>query len=134
MWCDERDDSKCDSSPGDSRHGDGRQGSRKLAVRVLVWSPQAGSEILPDRAMQELDAIVAQEPGRLWILDVATIPILSSNAIAHLIGVVRRVNLANGHIALAKPPPSVATVLRMTRLTKLLPMFEDVAAARAAFT
>lgn len=123
MWCDER-----DGDIGDSSTGDGKQ-----AVRVLVWSPQTGPEILPDRAMQELDAIVAQDPGRLWILDVATIPILSSNAIAHLIGVVRRVNLAHGHIALAKPPPAVATVLRMTRLTKLLPMFEDVAAARASF-
>jgi anti-anti-sigma factor len=102
-------------------------------IQVLIWSPQKGDEILPDRAMQELDAIVAKAPGRHWILDVAAIPVLSSNAIAQLIGVVRRVNLANGHIALAKPPPAVATVLRMTRLNKLLPMFEDVAAARASF-
>lgn len=102
-------------------------------VQVLTWSPQKGNEILPDRAMQELDVIVAKDPGRYWILDVAGIPILSSNAIAQLIGVVRRVSLANGRIALAKPPPGVATVLKMTRLTKLLPMFEDIAAARASF-
>ena len=102
-------------------------------IQVLIWSPQKGNEILPDRAMQELDGIVAKAPGRRWVLDVAAIPVLSSNAIAQLIGVVRRVSLANGHIALAKPPPAVATVLRMTRLNKLLPMFEDVTAARASF-
>lgn len=104
------------------------------SIQVLIWSPEKGNEILPDRAMQELDVIVAKDPGKSWILDVSAIPILSSNAIAQLIGVVRRVSLANGHITLAKPPPAVATVLKMTRLTKLLPMFDDVAAARASFT
>jgi anti-anti-sigma factor len=102
-------------------------------VQVLVWSPAKGNEILPDRAMQELDAIVAKDPAGRWILDVAAIPILSSNAIAQLIAVVRRVSLANGRIALAKPAPAVGTVLKMTRLTKLLPMFDTIAAARASF-
>ena len=102
-------------------------------VRVLIWSPQQGHDILPDRAMQDLDEFVAKDPSRQWILDVSAIPILSSNAIAQLIGVVRRVSLANGRIALARPAPAVATVLRMTRLTKLLPMFEDIPAARASF-
>jgi anti-anti-sigma factor len=87
--------------------------------------------ILPDLAMQKLDEIMAKDSGRQYILDVAAIPIFSSNAIAQLIGVVRRVSLANGRIALAKPAPAVATVLKMTRLTKLLPMFDDIAAARA---
>ena len=102
-------------------------------IRVLIWSPEAGSAILPDRAMQELEAIVTKDPGRQWILDVAAILFLSSNSIAQLIGVVRRVSLANGRIALARPPSAVATVLKMTRLTKLLPMFDDIAAARASF-
>jgi anti-anti-sigma factor len=100
---------------------------------VLVWSPEQGHEILPDRAMQELDGLIAARPGARWVLDVHAIPVLSSNAIAQLIGVVRRVNLANGKIALAKPAPAVATVLKMTRLTKLLPMFDDIAQARASF-
>lgn len=108
-------------------------GDTDQMVQVLTWTPQQGNEILPDRAMQELDVIVAKQPDRHWILDVSGIPILSSNAIAQLIGVVRRVSLANGRIALAKPAPGVATVLKMTRLTKLLPMFDDIAAARASF-
>lgn len=83
--------------------------------------------------MQELDVIVAQNAGLHWILDVSAIPILSSNAIAQLIGVVRRVSLANGRIALANPPPAVATVLKMTRLTKLLPMFPTPDLAKASF-
>jgi anti-anti-sigma factor len=109
------------------------RGDDGAQVRVLVWAPEQGGEILPDRAMQELDQIVAQDPARRWILDVAAIPILSSNAIAQLIGVVRRVNLANGRIALIHAPPAVATVLKMTRLTKLLPLFDDLAAAKASF-
>jgi anti-anti-sigma factor len=105
----------------------------KSGIRVLVWSPAKEKEILPDRAMQELGEIVAKHPAGTWILEVGAIPILSSNAIAQLIGVVNRVNLAMGRIALANPAPAVSTVLKMTRLTKLLPMFDTVAAARAAF-
>lgn len=106
----------------------------KSGVNVLVWSPAKGNEILPDRAMQALGEIVAKHPAAKWILEVGAIPILSSNAIAQLIGVVNRVNLANGRIALANPAPAVSTVLKMTRLTKLLPMFDTIAAARASFT
>ena len=102
-------------------------------IRVLIWSPEKGNDILPDRAMQELDVIVAKDAGLQWILEVSAIPILSSNAIAQLIGVVRRVSLANGRIALANPPPGVATVLKMTRLTKLLPMFPSTDLAKASF-
>ncbi len=108
------------------------QNDDDVRIRVLVWSPEKGNEILPDRAMQELDVIVAKDAAHLWVLDVSAIPILSSNAIAQLIGVVRRVSLANGRITLAKPPPAVSTVLKMTRLTKLLPMFDTVALAKAS--
>ena len=109
------------------------QNDEDSQVRVLIWSPERGNDILPDRAMQELDVIVAKDAAHRWILDVSAIPILSSNAIAQLIGVVRRVSLANGRIALANPPPAVATVLKMTRLTKLLPMFSSIDLARASF-
>jgi anti-anti-sigma factor len=110
-----------------------RNETDKAGIRVLVWSPLEEKEILPDRAMQELDALVEKRPAGDWILDVGAIPILSSNAIAQLIGVVRRVSLANGRIALANPAPAVSAVLKMTRLTKLLPMYDTVAAARASF-
>ncbi len=102
-------------------------------IQVLKWSPKHGHDILPDRAMKELDEVVAKNVGKNWVLEISAIPLLSSNAIAQLIGVVRRVSLENGRIALANPPPTVATVLRMTRLTKMLPMFETIALARASF-
>ena len=102
-------------------------------IHVLKWLPKPGQDILPDRAMKELDEVVAKDVGKNWVLEISAIPLLSSNAIAQLIGVVRRISLENGRIALANPPPTVATVLRMTRLTKLLPMFETIALAKAAF-
>jgi anti-anti-sigma factor len=101
-------------------------------VHVLKWEIDENQDMLFDRAMSELDALVAVEASGRWVLDVAAITMLSSNAIAHLIGVVRRVSLANGRMVLARPAPSVAAVLRMTRLTKLLPMYDDVALATAA--
>ena len=102
-------------------------------IHVLKWSPKQGHDFLPDRAMKELDEAVAKDFGKNWVLEISAIPLLSSNAIAQLIGVVRRVSLENGRIALANPPATVATVLRMTRLTKMLPMFDTIDLAKASF-
>ena len=48
------------------------------------------------------------------------------SSIAQLIAVARRVSLAGGRIVLARPGANVAVVLRMTKLTRLLPMFDDL--------
>jgi anti-anti-sigma factor len=101
-------------------------------IHILTWKTDMTQDMLFDRAMSELDALVAVAAEDSWILNVSAITMLSSNAIAQLIGVVRRVNLAHGRIVLAYPAPAVAAVLRMTRLTKLLPMYDDIAQAKAA--
>jgi anti-anti-sigma factor len=113
MWIDERD-------------------TQTASCHLVIWKPEEHQDTLFDRAMLELDKIIAQDAGALWVVDVSAISMLSSNAIAQLISIVRRVNLAQGKMVLARPAPAVASVLRMTRLTKLLPMYDDIAQAKTA--
>jgi anti-anti-sigma factor len=95
-------------------------------VQVLTWTASPAQAEFAQAALAELGELVAHQPDRGWVIDAAEISSLSSESIALLIGVVRTINLAGGRMALARPVPSVAMVLRMTRLTKLLPIFDDL--------
>jgi anti-anti-sigma factor len=110
------------------------QPSMHGAINVLTWKPggRAREGVDQQRPFSQLDALMAAAPGQRWVLEVGAIPMMSSEDIAQLIGAVRRIGLDNGRMALARPAPGVATVLRMTRLTKLLPMYDDLEQALKA--
>jgi anti-anti-sigma factor len=101
-------------------------------VQVLTWQHAPTQLGFPEAALRELDAVVGKKAKDRWVIDAHSIPLLTSEAIALLIGVVRKINLAGGHICLARPDANVATVLRMTRLTKILPLYETLDEAIAA--
>ncbi len=101
-------------------------------VQLLSWRQQPAGTGFPEAALRALEQLVDREPQQRWVIDADGIALLSSEAIALLIGVVRKVNLAGGAMCLARPMPSVAAVLRMTRLTKILPLFDELPAAVAS--
>ena len=101
-------------------------------VRVMRWSVSVGEPAFIDRVVDELSARVTANPAARWVLDASAIPALGSEVIALLIGVVNRVRISGGRMVIAEAAPSVATVLRMTRLTKILPVYERLADAVAA--
>ena len=101
-------------------------------VQVLSWRQQPAGTGFPESALKELEQLVDHDQHRRWVIDADGIQLLSSEAIALLIGVVRKVNLAGGAMCLARPMPSVAAVLRMTRLTKILPLFAELPEAVAS--
>lgn len=102
------------------------QPAERNSIRVLTWIPAKEDELSIDRGINDLDRFVVPAADQRWILDIAAIELLTSRAIAQLIAVARRVSLAGGRIVLARPTANVATVLRMTKLTRLLPMFDDL--------
>ena len=104
------------------------QPSAHGTINVLTWKPGGKTRegIDQQRPFSQLDVLMKPAPGQCWVLDVGAIPMMSSEDIAQLIGAVRRIGLDNGRMALARPAAGVATVLRMTRLTKLLPMYDDL--------
>ena len=102
------------------------QPSEREGIRVLTWTqtPADGHSI--DNGINDLDRFVVPAADQRWILDIAAISLLTSRSIAQLIAVARRVSLAGGRIVIARPAANVAAVLRMTKLTRLLPMFDDL--------
>jgi anti-anti-sigma factor len=101
-------------------------------VQVVSWRQQPAGTGFPETALKELEQLVDREQRKRWVIDADGIHQLSSEAIALLIGVVRKVNLAGGSMCLARPMPSVSAVLRMTRLTKILPLFAELPEAVAS--
>jgi anti-anti-sigma factor len=102
-----------------------RAGERD-GIRVLTWVQAAGEGSSLDPGINDLDRLVGAAPDQRWILDLGALTLLTSRSIAQLIAVARRVSLAGGRIVLARPIATVAAVLRMTKLTRLLPMFDDL--------
>ena len=102
------------------------QPSERDGIRVLTWIHASGDELSIDQGINDLDRFVVPAADQRWILDIAAITVLTSRSIAQLIAVARRVSLAGGRIVLARPGANVAVVLRMTKLTRLLPMFDDL--------
>jgi anti-anti-sigma factor len=102
------------------------------SVQILSWKSQPGVLGFPESALKELEVMVADNPNHRWVIDADGIHLLTSESIALLIAVVRKVGLSGGQMCLARPMPSVSAVLRMTRLVKLLPLFDDLPAAIAS--
>jgi hypothetical protein len=95
-------------------------------LRVLGREePLRGNEAV-ERALAELDSMIAGAPGERWVIDAGRFEALNSEHIATLIRIVRRVSLANGRIALHRPTAFVCQVLQSLRLVKILPIVEDL--------
>ena len=101
-------------------------------VQVLTWVDTSPDDGFSGPDLKALVTQVTAEPGQSWVIDASGIASLSSESIALLIGLVRSTNLAGGKMVLAGPVASVATVLRMTRLTRILPIHDDVEQAVTA--
>ncbi len=100
---------------------------------IRLAAAAAPADPLPiDQRLNALERDIAQFPAALWLIDASSIPLLSSEAIAILIGISRTISTNGGRLVLARPTASVAAVLRATRLTRLLPLMPDFDAARQA--
>lgn len=102
------------------------QPGEREGIRILTWIQAPADGMSIDPGIVDLDRFVLPAADQRWILDIAAVTLLTSSSIAQLIAIARRVSLAGGRIVLARPAANVAVVLRMTKLTRLLPMFDDL--------
>lgn len=65
------------------------------------------------------------------IFDLAAVPFVDSAGLGALVGVVRRVRERDGEAVLCSARPSVARVLDLAGLSRLVTVAEDLGAARA---
>ena len=79
-----------------------------------------------------LDQAIGKQPKGCWIVDISHERLLTSEALAILVGLVSRINAAGGHLKLAGATPAVALVMKSMRLDRLLSLYPDVDGACAA--
>ena len=96
-----------------------------IAVVCVVPAPVANVRV-PEHLWSGLEQLIADRPEGYWLVDVSTERMLTSEALAMIVGIVRRVHLAGGRIAFAGCSSGVTNVLTSMRLAKMLPMFADV--------
>ena len=100
-------------------------------LRRAEASPTA-SVLNPVSPWADLDQRMGPAPSGRYIIDVSSERFLTSEALAVLVGLVRRVQQCGGRLAFAGAQPSVTGVLDSMRLSRLVPVTEDVPAALAA--
>ena len=77
-----------------------------------------------------LDKVLQETTGPV-LLDFEKIDLLDSSGLGELVGYVQRFQLRHRKIAIVRPRERVETLLRLTRLDNVLPIFPDEAAALA---
>lgn len=77
-------------------------------------------------------ADLSSEAGQSVVLDLSQVSFLASIGIRSLLLNAKALRRRGGTMVLFKPQPMVAKVLSTTGVDELIPMFEDLAAAKAA--
>ena len=81
---------------------------------------------VPEHIWGQLDVLVAQRAMGQWLVDVSSERLVTSEALAMIVGMVRRVQAAGGRMAFARCSPGVSNVLISMRLAKMLPIYATV--------
>lgn len=83
------------------------------------------------RLRQELVGLAASNQHAV-VIDLAGVDFLDSTGLGVLLGALKRVRAAGGHLALARAEPQVAKVFEITRLVDIMPLHDSVEAAVVA--
>jgi anti-anti-sigma regulatory factor len=97
-------------------------------VRVVRRS-DALPETDPGQTWAQLESMVVQALRQRWVIDVGSQRLLTSEALAVMVGMVRQVQDAGGRIVFANCSPGVVNILNSMRLVKLVQLHPDVASA-----
>ncbi|MGH7178231.1 MAG: STAS domain-containing protein [Tepidisphaeraceae bacterium] len=82
------------------------------------------------RVHEEVAAAVAQNPGLPFVLDMAQVKFLPSITLGALVKLASEFRQRNQKIGLASLQPTVRDVMTITRLDRLLDVYDDVEAAK----
>jgi anti-anti-sigma factor len=99
--------------------------TRIVALRGAVELEEA------DQFRAHLPALI-EPPFVHMILDLAELRFINSTGLSALLKVYQRVKHESGSLAIVNPSPSIANLLRLTRLSELVPVYPSLEAAQAA--
>ncbi len=92
----------------------------------------AGRLVMADvpQVRQKLLATVEQGSGKL-VLDLADVGFMDSSGLSVLVSVFKAARAKSGDVALLHLSPTVRSLIELTRLQQVFPIFDDEAAALA---
>jgi anti-anti-sigma factor len=108
---------------------------RDLVGDIVVLSPKPGAEATgPDglAAVGDLIKSLVGEGKTRFVLDLATVDLLESRAIGAIIGILRLMQQKGGAFVLCEPGVDHFRTLALMKLTRIIPIRLDRAAATAA--
>ncbi len=87
------------------------------------------------RALREaVESVVEQAPGIHLVLDFRRVKFLSSAVLGLLIRISKRVYEQNGELRLCNIHPTIYEVFKITRLTSVFDIYEDIDSATQTFS
>ena len=104
-------------------------------LRVMRCPSPAGGRFDPQRVdalFEALQAHIAAEPQQGWLVDLQGFVLVNSRALALLVATARQVHEEGGDMVLIGVHHFVATVLKTTRIDRLVPIYELYCEAKAA--
>jgi len=81
----------------------------------------------------KLTSLVAVRKGFV-IVDLAEVEFLSSIGVSVIVRVARALSSREGKLVLLRPRPNVADVLMRTQIDQIIPVFQDLDAAKTSLT
>lgn len=99
-------------------------------VKIVRWERRADAAAIASGALPNPSAGLA--PGGIIALDTTAVTFMDSSGLGLLIAAYRRAVSAGGGLVLVRPSQPVRALMEAMRLSRLVPMVEDEAAARAA--
>jgi anti-anti-sigma factor len=100
-------------------------------IQVLTWIPQRSGQPVD---WNGLGKALIDQPHQRWVVDLSPVPLVTSEALAQIMGAARRVRQQGGRIALAGLSPSLRQVAASVRLDRLVEIQPTVAQAATALS
>lgn len=98
-------------------------------IRVISWVAEPGGTGVD---WPQLSRLLATDPRAAWVIDLAAIPLVTSDGLAEIMGGVRRLRDAGGRAAVCGLSPALRQVAASVRLDRLVSVHADAVAAIAA--
>ncbi len=95
-------------------------------VAVVRPAVEPVNVLEPTQTWAQLDRLISDRPRGRWLVDVSQERILTSESLAVIVSLARRVQDAGGRITFAGCVPGVVNILISMHLVKLIPLFPDV--------
>ena len=101
-------------------------------LRVDILDPQIVGEQLVMRLRRAIEMIMTKDAAAKIVINLERVEHMSSAALGELVGAKKKLDRGGGQVRICQPSPEVSEIFAITRLNKVIPIFDDFEAAAAS--